>query len=262
MHNEQWPTALARDAMALLWPVACIGCGRPDREWCGACAAAFEGSHGLVRVAPGSEHARHSEWIAAGPYEGTRKDLLVRVKHGEQLRFVRPLGRALVGPLCEVLARCRGEALIVAMPSRGSAVRRRGYRPLELMLREALGDPRLGAYSSWAAARELRRSRVLVAGPGRTGQVGLGVAERRENAARLRVRRGSLLEGRDVVLVDDIVTSGATLSAAARVLQEHGARVVGAAVVAVTVRRSEAISELGGANEKLCSQSPEERGNV
>ena len=74
--------------------------------------------------------------------------------------------------------------------------------------------------------------------PGRTGQVGLQAAQRERNAALVRVRRRmrGLLRGRDVVLVDDIVTTGSTLLAATRALAAADARVVGIVVLGVTKR--------------------------
>lgn len=74
--------------------------------------------------------------------------------------------------------------------------------------------------------------------PGRTGQVGLQSAQRERNAALVRVprRMRSLLRGRDVVLVDDIVTTGSTLLASAGALAAADARVVGIVVLGVTKR--------------------------
>jgi predicted amidophosphoribosyltransferase len=74
-------------------------------------------------------------------------------------------------------------------------------------------------------------------------QAGLGAAARRANlAGALGVRRTSQsrLGGAVVVLVDDIVTTGATAAEACSVLAEHGARVVGVAAACWTPRRSAA----------------------
>ena len=254
--------AILRDLLALLWPSSCLGCGRPDRDWCAECAAGFARSHRLIDVPHDSGEARagsmRGRWIAAAPYADVMRHLIVRYKHHGQRSFAAVLAKALEGPLAEVMSGGPpGEVLVVAMPSRKEAVRRRGYRPLEEILRlvRFADGRRLGR-------AELRRGRVLAATRGRTGQVGLGIAERRRNAARLRVASGAQVDGRCVVLVDDIVTTGATLNAATAALEASGARVLGAAVLAVTLTRHDRISARLGRIAQLNSQYEEERGNV
>ncbi|WP_461638634.1 ComF family protein [Leucobacter sp. BZR 635] len=75
--------------------------------------------------------------------------------------------------------------------------------------------------------------------PGRTGQVGLDPIARERNARRVRVRRVSerRLRGRSVILVDDIVTTGASMRAAIAVLERAGARVEAVVALATAVRR-------------------------
>jgi ComF family protein len=68
-------------------------------------------------------------------------------------------------------------------------------------------------------------------------QVGLGAAERASNLrGAFGLRTSRRLTGRDVIVVDDILTTGATVSEAVRVLTDAGHRPVGAAVVAATPR--------------------------
>jgi predicted amidophosphoribosyltransferase len=81
-----------------------------------------------------------------------------------------------------------------------------------------------------------RTAALLVQARDVQDQAGLGTAARTINlAGALRARRR--LDGLDVVVVDDVVTTGATLAEAARALTAAGARVRGAAVVAMTVLR-------------------------
>jgi predicted amidophosphoribosyltransferase len=110
--------------------------------------------------------------------------------------------------------------VVVPVPSSRAAFRRRGYAVTDLLARRAGATPR----------------RLLV--PGRAGldQRGLGRQERARNVGgTLRARRA---EGMRVVVVDDVVTTGATLDEAVRVLRRAGADVVGAAAVATTPLRS------------------------
>jgi predicted amidophosphoribosyltransferase len=80
-------------------------------------------------------------------------------------------------------------------------------------------------------------ARVLRLRAGGPDQVGLGARARAANrSGRVRLRRGGAarVAGRDVLLVDDVLTTGATLAACRRVLEAAGARVHGAVVLAVT----------------------------
>jgi predicted amidophosphoribosyltransferase len=80
-------------------------------------------------------------------------------------------------------------------------------------------------------------------------QAGLGVQARAENlagAVRVPPRQRSAVAGLEVVLVDDVVTTGATLAESARALHAAGASVVAAAVVAATARRGTGVSLVTG----------------
>ena len=113
---------------------------------------------------------------------------------------------------------------MVAVPSSRAARRRRGFDPVTL----------LGGRAG------IRFSRVFEPARPHAVQKGLGVAERGLNLDGVFVLARPVphrvLLGR-VLLIDDVVTTGATLTAAAQVLRAGGAEVVGAAVLAATPRR-------------------------
>ena len=225
------------DLTALVWPCVCLVCGAPNRELCSACRAEVRATAGGAQL---MRSPSVGEAWAYGSYEGVLRALLVAYKHGGRVRLAGPLGELLSGPLAAALQlrRARAPALIVTAPSRAARVRQRGYRHVDLLVRRALrclresGGERSGAgpYLVVGALESL---------PGRTGQVGLRAGERARNAALVRVpwhMRGRL-RGREVVLIDDVVTTGATLAGAAAALAAAGAEVIAVVVLATAQRR-------------------------
>lgn len=131
-----------------------------------------------------------------------------------------------------------GPVLLVPVPSSAAAVRRRGYDATLALARLVVRQLR--------GRHELRAVHLLVQRVALADQAGLDAAGRRANLhGGLRLRRRppgwdpSLLST-PTVLVDDLVTTGASLAEAARVLLGAGVPVVGAATVAATERRTPA----------------------
>jgi Predicted amidophosphoribosyltransferases len=120
--------------------------------------------------------------------------------------------------------------LLVPVPSARAAVRARGHDPA---LRITI-----------AAVRELRARRlrvrcldVLRQTRGVADQATLTATERLANlAGALSVARPATVQGRRLLIVDDVITTGATLAEAARALRAAGAHVLAVAVVAATIR--------------------------
>lgn len=207
--------------------------------------------------------------FAAAPYAGVQRELLVGLKHAGRVGFARRLGPLLARALADAFEevgseppddgapvevevsveagvaprrRPAGAPLIVCVPSRPARVRQRGYRHVEVILSHAVRALRRpdGRLSSGAVLDVPRRPvRALRALPGRTGQVGLTSSERVRNAQRIAVRRGARarVRGRRVVVVDDVVTTGATVTAACETLRAAGAEVVAIVSVCRVERR-------------------------
>lgn len=208
------------DLLDLVLPRDCAGCRLPGRTLCGACAAEL-GSPRPHRPDPCP--AGLPPLVAAAAYDGAVRAALLAHKERGRLGLAVPLGIALAAAVRE-LDPPRG-AVLVPVPSSPAAVRERGQDHAR----------RLAA----AAARRLPgvRARALLLPARRVAdQSGLTSRQRAANlTGALRARRR--LDGLPVVVVDDVVTTGATLVEAARALRTAGADVVGAAVVGATTRR-------------------------
>lgn len=267
------PTTLAALASALaelVLPRRCTGCGENRQaaaaggaarapiasaptgvsepsEWfpkpvrsplCARCHSAFQARPSSVHPRPALAGLPPTH--AAAVYDGVVRAALVAHKERGQLALTRPLGRALgAAALATVTAAARAgpyltePVLIVPVPSARSSRRRRGHDPVARMARVAKGA--LSEHGVVARVeRPLRHQRRIA------DQAGLTSAERALNlsgALTVPKRRARGIASRHVVVVDDVVTTGATLTEAARALRQGGAHVVGAAVVAATERR-------------------------
>ena len=209
------------DLLDLVLPRSCAGCGAPGRHLCAGCEALLRAPH---PHAPSPAPPGLPRLAVAAAYGGPVRAALLAHKEDGRLPLAAPLGAALARAVL-LLAPPPG-VLLVPVPSSAAAVRERGH--------DHAG--RLAA----AAARRLpgaRAARLLQQARTVADQSGLDTQQRAANlAGALAARRTA----RPVVLVDDVVTTGATLAEAARALRSAGVRVVGAAAVAGTVRRSRA----------------------
>lgn len=202
------------DLLDLVLPRLCAGCGAPGRTLCADCVdlLACPRPHRPDPCPPGLPPL-----VAAAAYAGAVRAALLAHKEDGRLGLARPLGRALAGAVAE------RDVVLVPVPSSRAAVRARGQDHAR----------RLAAAA--ARAGGLRSSALLVPARRVADQSGLDAAHRRANLDHaLRARRR--LDGLRVVVVDDVVTTGATLAEAARALRAAGADVRGCAVVAATAR--------------------------
>jgi predicted amidophosphoribosyltransferase len=231
-----WSRELAEAVLDLLVPACCAGCEAPRTHLCPGCRALLSGA-GARRVSPERPPPGLPEVHAATSYAGPVRQLILAHKERGALPLAGPLGTALAGAVRSALpgAGAAGRpVLLVPVPSTRASVRARGHDPMR----------RIGL----AATRSLRRSGVparllpaLRVGRPVADQSGLRAEERRRNLAGALVvpRRweAALAEGH-LVLVDDLLTTGATLAEAARALGASGGDVLAAAVVAATRLRS------------------------
>jgi ComF family protein len=151
-------------------------------------------------------------------YDGSLRSALLELKYQRDLA----LGLAFARVLAELLASLDWSFdLVCVVPLARQRRLQRGYNQVELFAR-----PLAFALRRPYRPRALERSRET------DSQVGLGIDERWENVRRAFAARRSLVAGKHVLLLDDVMTTGATLSSAARSLKVAGARAVNALSIA------------------------------
>ncbi len=208
-----WRDALVA-VLALFLPVACLGCGAPDRALCRSCRATLDGRPHRVRLVGGVR------LDAAFEYEGLVRTLLLELKLRGRVDVAGPLGRRTAALVRRALAEAPPGTLVLRVPPSPRGRRRRGFDPVVLLL--ARGGVR--------GTGQLHRARA----PGRGllgGRLRAGAGQKERTALeRVATTVGTLravrVEGRTVVLVDDVVTTGVTMAEAVRAVRAAGGRVV------------------------------------
>ncbi len=209
----------------LILPLECGGCGAVSTRWCDACAL-------VLSVAADEPHVVNPRIdpqvpvFALGRYAGARRRAILAMKEHGRGDLVAPLARALAIGVHRLLTWGMVETplTIVPAPTRRSAARRRGGDPVTRMAR--LAGAAVPGHPDITVAQALRMKALA------RDSVGLGTAARERNIAGRVLLRGQRPRT-EVVIVDDIVTTGATARESVRVLHAVGIRV--AAVLAIAV---------------------------
>jgi len=224
---------------------ACRGTGAPGEVLCTRCSKEVEDGllgRGPRYAVPSPCPTGLPPTMAAAPFAGPLSRVVSAYKDEDRRDCAALLGRLLASSLeaalaadrgtRDLLARGNGPVLVVPVPSSARSRRVRGdaplvglaeravagYRPSELVVADALGQRRRVADQAGLTARER--------------------AVNLEHSMAAHPRWRAALEGATCVVVDDVLTTGATLVEAARALGAAGATTVRAAVICATQRRS------------------------
>jgi predicted amidophosphoribosyltransferase len=204
----------------LVLPLECGGCGAASTRWCHACAKELTVKVGdprliMPRLDPGVPV------FSLGHYAGARRRAIVAVKEHGRADLIGPLAAALTAGLGHLLhwGILDTPLTLVPAPTRRAAARRRGGDPVTRMALHAV-----------AGHRDLRVVQALRMRAFTRDSVGLTSIARQQNLAG-RVHLTKVVTGQ-VLIVDDIVTTGATVTESVRVLQSAGAHVTGVLAIA------------------------------
>lgn len=211
MPKESNLLRIGAEIAAFLLAARCAGCDEPGTLLCVQCREELV-PHPQDGVTPQGMPFR-----AGIAFDAVAARCIRRLKGEGETFLARPLGAVLATVLAPVAT---PTTWVVPVPTASSAFLRRGYRVPELLVRRAHVDPH----------------RLLSLVSGTADQRGLDARAREKNVRdSMRARRQG--EGASAVVVDDVVTTGATFDEAARALEASGFRVVAAVALAATPRR-------------------------
>jgi ComF family protein len=195
----------------VIFPSRCAVCDAAGPNLCSGCDSVLLPKPHYFQRGP-------VNGLAATSYSPEVSSLLVAFKDRGQFALARELGK-LMEPLARELSEFSGQAHLVPAPSRAQNFAKRGFHPSLLLARQL--------------AKRVPSAKVvnaLLLSNGVLDQVGLSSEERTANLAGS-MRLNQSVAGKSVFLVDDVVTTGATITEAWKTLSLGGAIVLSALVV-------------------------------
>lgn len=210
-------------ALGLAAPWSCAGCGVAEHSWCPTCADELAGP--VVSRQPNPSTAGLPPVFQCALYAGSVRQGIIAWKDRGRRDMAAPLSAALARVLAEVVPH-EQEVIVVPIPSNPAATRQRGEDVLLRVVRRAVRElpMSLPVISALVHRRSVH------------DQSSLGATERRTNLDNA-LRCVAVPPGATVIVVDDVITTGATLAEATRALSAAGAQVLAAAMIAGTERR-------------------------
>ena len=194
--------------------------------------------------------------VAYGSYEGGLRELIHLLKFNGVRPAANVLGRMLAEAITKLAPQLPAEVLsVIPVPLYRTKLRQRGFNQAELIARSALKLLKKDRFALCTGV--LARKRET------SSQIGLTSHQRRENLrGAFAVVKPELVRGREVLVVDDVYTTGATVSECARILRRAGAVKVWVATVARTLKVSAQYANSGpgqynpGRIEPAAAQAP------
>ncbi len=246
--TRSWRRSLVEALDSLLFPWSCAICNEPvdSGPFCGKCRAELlekstryarmacprcglrVGPHANLERGCGACRGRVIGFdgvVAFGSYEGPLRDLCLMLKHERNAWLARWLTELLAEARAESLAALPADACVAPIPLHWSRYWKRGYNQADALARE------LAKHLNRPYCNALRR---VTATDKLTARTATDRREIMDNVFRIRPR--ARISGRTVLLVDDVLTTGATCGDAARTLRKAGAKQIVVVVLARTER--------------------------
>ena len=235
--------SLARAALDTLYPPTCLACRAStdkhgalcprcwrairfiERPFCERLGTPFEHDLGQGLISPQAmaDPPAFARARAVARFEdGPARTLVHRLKYSDRAELARPIARWMARAGADVLA---DADLLTPVPLHALRLWRRRFNQAAALTAEI--SRQMGKSCDLAALRRVKATR---------SQVGLSRAQRAENVqGAFRLAESAAVRGLNVVLVDDVLTSGATANAASRALLRAGAKRVDVLVFARVV---------------------------
>lgn len=223
----RWFQRLWNDVLDIVFPRWCAGCGQWDEDLCDACCAEFSGTWYrveehlpyLTHVSPdGGADTSPFPVLALADYDDAVARAIVRWKNVADRRLDRAFSNVVASREGVEIPARTGPVVVIPAPSLPK--RAREGRFVAGVLAVALAQMLAADCAHVLVRRRVRR--------------GVGLEARGSKARAVAIAGGVDLRGKDVVLVDDVVTTGATLAGASRAVKSAGGRVIAGFALAAT----------------------------
>ena len=204
------------DLTEILFPARCLGCSILSLGLCPRCKSEWSNRNHIT-------HLPETIVYSSRHYSSTAKNILIAAKEQGVVKARQYLNLALQDSFSYVVNSSRENALLVPIPSQKSSIRKRGRDFLPELTRD------LAIENKTRMANILVHSRLVL------DQSTLHARDRFANLSGALSTRTTLGRGEKVILIDDLVTTGATLGEAVRTLEGAGFQVVSAVTACVAL---------------------------